>query len=112
MTRTTRQPRQDERRGGVTGDGGTEREGVMKGALAVSPGSNDKTVYETGLAELNQTYAPTAYMETEFHTWTHGTTFLGDPWQHSWLIALGIDQCRGYPRAPSGAPTRTKACNW
>lgn len=85
---------------------------VMKGALAVSPGSNDKIVYDTGLGELNQVDAPTAYMETEFHTWLHGTTFLGDPWQHSWLIALGIDQCRGYPRAPSGAPTRTKACNW
>lgn len=84
---------------------------VMRGALAISPGSNDKIEYRDDLAELN-TNAPTAYMETEFHTWTHGTVFLGDPWQHSWLIALGIDQCRGYPRAPSGNPTRAKACNW
>jgi len=90
---------------------GQELSQEMLNALYIGPGSNDKLVRRTDLGELNQTNMPAAYMETEFHTWSHGVTFLTDAKLHSWRLALGVDRCRGYPRAGQG-PTRTKYCSW
>lgn len=81
--------------------------------LRLGPGSNDRLVSRDDLAELTRTNMPAAYMETEFHTWQHGVTFLSDPWQHSWRVGYGVDRCRGYPRASNGGnATRTKYCSW
>lgn len=81
--------------------------------LEFGPGSNDKLVYRSNLGELTGPNAVAAYMETEFHTWQHGVTFLTDPWQHSWRVGYAVDRCRGYPRAYNGnQPTSTKRCSW
>lgn len=70
-----------------------------------SPGTNDYTCFNPGhpctdidLAELRETNAPAAYMETEFHTWNTGVNWLYDSQTWAWRLGLAVDQHLGYPR--------------
>ena len=70
----------------------------------VSPGTNDyicpnpgHTCTDFDLAELRETVAVAAYMETEFHTWTIGVNWLWDDWSWRWRIGVAVDQYLGYP---------------
>lgn len=69
-----------------------------------SPGTHDYTCYNPGdpcttitLGELRYTSATAAYIESEFHTWNNGITWLKNPYDWGWLVAGGIDEYLGYP---------------
>jgi hypothetical protein len=84
----------------------------LKQAIASSsPGTDDSVTQNSALYELNSTDAVTGYLEVEFHDWNRGVDWLrrSDNW--TWLIALGVDVCRGYPRG-NGGPTFQKECTW
>jgi hypothetical protein len=76
--------------------------------LRRSPGTNDLVCYIpfdpqgctrfTRLGELNDTRAPAAYMEVEFHTWQRGYNWVetSRPW--AWRFGWGIDWHLRWPR--------------
>lgn len=69
-----------------------------------SPGTNDITCTDTAcagysLAELRQTNAVAAYVESEFHTWNQGVNWIRTAQQQwGYRVAAGIDSYLGYPR--------------
>lgn len=73
---------------------------------AVSPGTNDYKCKNPGdpcttinLGELSNTVATAAYLETEFHTWNTGTSWIQQTgWK--WRIGWAVDEFYGYPRSP------------
>lgn len=62
-----------------------------------SPGTNDKIVYRGDLAELNNTNAVGCYLESEFHTWPAGVTWLNQYYSWSWRLGAAVDSYLGYP---------------
>jgi hypothetical protein len=84
-----------------------DRVGTYSGAT--SPGTNDFTCYNPGhpcttitLGELRYTSAVAAYMESEFHTWNTGATWLSQAWQWGWRVGWAVDVHLGYPRRIAG----------
>lgn len=70
-----------------------------------SPGTNDIMCFnpghpctDTDLGELRETNAPAAYMETEYHTWNPGVTWLYDSASWAWRFGYAVDWHLGYPR--------------
>lgn len=69
-----------------------------------SPGTNDMVCTDTAcsgfpLAELRQTDAVAAYVESEFHTWNQGVTWIRSANQQwGFRVAAGVDAYVGYPR--------------
>lgn len=69
-----------------------------------SPGTGDRictdqVCFGGTLAELSQTNAVAAYLESEFHTWNSGVAWLQSTnRQWGWRLASGIDTDLGFPR--------------
>lgn len=63
----------------------------------LSPGTSDKIVYRNNLGELTSTYATACYLESEFHTWPTGATWLTNSLSWSGAVALGVDTYLGFP---------------
>lgn len=84
----------------------------LKQALgASSPGTGDAVIHRGNLGELSDTQAVAGYLEAEFHDWPRGVNWLRESNSWTWLIGLGVDTCRGYPRG-NGGPTFQKDCTW
>jgi hypothetical protein len=71
---------------------------------ASSPGTRDYSCQNPGdpcttidLAELRETTAVAGYLESEFHTWNNGITWLKKP-SWPWRIGWAVDAYLGYPR--------------
>lgn len=75
------------------------------------PGTDDKIVYRTDLAEINNVNTKTLYLENEFHTWNMGVNWLRNSSSWVWRIGWTIDDCQGYPNS-NGNPTLPKKCTW
>lgn len=58
-----------------------------------SPCTGNRTLYE-----LRYTWAPAAYIEADFHTWSMGTDFLWNKINWQWYIAAAMDSHLNYPR--------------
>lgn len=62
-----------------------------------SPGTSDKRLARTGWAELDQTNAVTAYVESGFHDWPADEDWLRTYGDWAWVIAMAVDIRLGYP---------------
>lgn len=65
-----------------------------------SPGTNDATTgaWAGRLYEIYAPWAPSAYLETEFHDWTFGTSWVTNyPSYIGKRIAVAVDAWLGYP---------------
>jgi N-acetylmuramoyl-L-alanine amidase len=70
-----------------------------------SPGTNDRVCRNFAdnctrikpLAELDQTRAEAAYMESEFHTWNRGHEWLRSSQIWAWRVGVAVDTHLGYP---------------
>lgn len=80
------------------------------GIGGATPGTSDRicTVPQcssfTTLHELSAPNAVAAYMETEFHTWNTGASFLGTPVNWAWRIGSGVDAYLNFPRGSCPCP--------
>lgn len=68
-----------------------------------SPGVEDarsSDVINKAFYELTATSAVAAYVETEFHDWAGGVTWLKDYDTWAWRVGYAVDTHLGYPDAP------------
>lgn len=75
-----------------------------------SPGDRDAIDFDNTNYENRVPDAVPVYLETEYHDWERGVTYLRSD---SWIVSTitSIEQCRGYPRQGQG-PTSVKRCSW
>jgi len=81
----------------ISTNGGTCANHLRQTVGAASPGSSDTKHWSNGLGELTNTNAVACYLETDFHTWNTGASFVSTSLHWTWRIGYAVDLYFGYP---------------